>query len=187
MESRLRIGKLAIGVLLAGWASAASGAERFAGRIIDMGGRAPGWSENFVLHIDRFSSDSELSASMAVLKEKGISGLHEALATKERGWVRIGAEPAPFYGVARSRVLPDGGRVIRILTDRAIMPIEGRSSFRRDEYRFGWIEIRLDPEGNGEGQVTAAASARLRGNEIEMVGFGEKPYQLRTVRTEKAE
>lgn len=188
MGSRLRIGKLAIGILLAAWTAAASGSERFTGRIIDMGGTVPGWAEPFVLHIDGFSSDAEIARLTSALKEKGTSGLHAALlATKQNGWVRIGGEPVPFYGIARSGALPDGTRVVRVLTERAIMPVEKRVSSRAGDYPFGWIELKLDANGKGEGRLTAAASVRVTGSDVEMVGFGEKPFQLRDVRVETAE
>ena len=184
----IRIGKLVTGILLAAWASVASGAERFTGRIFDMGGTVPGWAEPFVLHIDGFSSDAEISRLTSALKEKGTSGVHGALlGTKQKGWIRIGGEPVPFCGIARSGALPDGGRVVRVLTERAIMPVEKRVSPRAGDYPFGWIELKLDSNGKGEGQLTAAASVRVTGNELEMVGFGEKPFPLRDVRTEKAE
>jgi hypothetical protein len=188
MKSRKSLGTLAIGVLLAGWAPAASGAERFAGRILDMSGMNPGFAERFVLHINELSSDAEVSRLMLVLRDKGTSGLHKALSDgKQKGWIRIGGEPTPFYGIVQSRSLPDGSREVRVFTETARVPIEKRVSARAGDYAFGWIELKLDPTGKGEGRLTAAASVRVRGNELEMVGFGEKPFQLRDVRVETAE
>jgi hypothetical protein len=184
----MRVGKLVTGILLAGWASAASGAERFTGRILDMSGMRPGFADLFVLHVDEVSSDAEVSRLMSVLEDKGTNGLHDALReTKQIGWIRIGGEPAPFYGIVRSRSLPDGSREIRVFTDGARVPSEKKPGPRADDRAFGWVELKLDPNGKGEGRLTAAKSVRLAGNEIEMVGFGEKPFQLRDVRAETAE
>jgi hypothetical protein len=177
---------LAAAVILASPA-AASGAERYTGQIVDIGDTLRGRTTDFfTLQIDGYTSDAEVKKLVDVLAEKGARGLQEALwDVKEKGWFRIGNRLGYHAAVIRSRPLPDGGRVIRVFTDRPIQFWELRNSTRSRNYPFGYIEIKLDATGKGEGQMYVAATAKVTGNEVELENYHAQAVRILNVKKEE--
>ena len=72
-----------------------------------------------------------------------------------------------------------------MLTDRPIMFYELRNNTRSRNYPFGFIELNVSPDGNGEGRMIAAANARITDGELELENYDVQPMRILNVRREK--
>jgi hypothetical protein len=185
MEGTMRRFRLTLALLAAAAAilaapAPAGGAERYTGQIVDIGGTLRGRNTDFfTLQIDGYTSDAEIKKLTDVLAEGGARGLQEALwDVKEKGWFRIGDRLGYHAAVIRARALPDGGRVIRVFTDRPIQFWELRNSTRSRNYPFGYIELKLDATGKGEGQMFVAATAKVTGTEVELENYHAQALRI---------
>ena len=180
----------ALGLLLIGLASAAgvtagSMPEQFTGRIIDAGGAIPGATSAFVtIRIDEYTSDDDVADYVKLLAERGQGALQDALWDLDIGWIRIGGSLGYPLSIARSFDI-DGGRLIRVVTDRPIQMFESMRGLRTRDYPFGIIEIRLDEDGKGSGELIAAAQAEIENGELKIERYGTKPFRLIGMKAEK--
>ena len=180
----------ALGLLLIGLASAAgvtaeSMPEQFTGRIIDAGGAIPGATAAFVtIRIDEYTSDDDVADYVKLLAERGQGALQDALWDLDIGWIRIGGSLGYPLSIARSFDI-DGGRLIRVVTDRPIQMFESMRGLRTRDYPFGIIEIRLDEDGKGSGELIAAAQAEIENGELKIERYGTKPFRLIGMKAEK--
>ena len=174
---------LALALLAAG---ALHAAERFEGHIVDMLGGGRRNTARFTLQVDQFTTDEEVAPLVQVLASGGQEALVEALTRlPERGWLRIGDNLGYTVQVIRS-FQADGGRVVRVLTDRPIQMFELRNSTRSADYPVGIVELRLDAEGKGEGTLIVAASARFdEHGKLEIESYRAEPLRILSVRTRK--
>lgn len=186
MKLRMRLAGLVAASVLLAVAGNASAAERYVGQIVNLNAPAPGQATDFfTLHIDGYSSDKEIAGLLQALKNKGQSGLQEALwETREKGWFRIGTNLGYHAAVIRATPTPDGGKIIRVFTDRPIQFYELRNSTRSRNYPFGFIEIKVGPDGKGEGRMIAAASARVTEAGVELENFDVQPLRIQNLRRE---
>ncbi len=169
--------------LLAALPAVAQGPEEFTGRIIDVAGSVPGPSTSHVrLHIEEYTPPEELQKLATVLVEEGPEALEKMLYDLDRGWIRVGDRLGYPIAAARSIDTGNGDRVIRVLTDRPIQFFELRAGLRSRDYPFGILEIALDAEGKGEGQLIAAAKIEItKEGTIEIESLGVKPFKLTSV------
>ncbi|MFN2386010.1 MAG: hypothetical protein ABR576_06955 [Thermoanaerobaculia bacterium] len=166
-------------------AGSASAAERYLGQIVNLNARAGQATDFFTLHVDAYSSDKEIAGLLQALKNKRARGLQEALwEIKGKGWFRIGTNLGYHAAVIRSHTTPTGGKVIRVLTDRPIMFYELRNNTRSRNNPFGFIEISVSPDGQGEGRMIAAASSRITNGEVELENYDVQPLRILNVRRE---
>jgi hypothetical protein len=131
-----------------------------------------------VIHIDHYTSDVEAGQLKDILQQKGPDALRGALWNDEAGYLRIGGGLGYPIAAARSHPTDDGGRIIRLMIDR---PVTQRELFRSAHtlvYPFGFIEIKLDASGNGEGQFYQAAKVSLNGDTLHVDGFNPQPLRL---------
>ena len=163
---------------------AAEGAEIFTGRAVDTSGQRMQSTAHFTLHIEEYSSDEEIADYATVLAEKGSSGLEKVLRKLDLGYIKIGTSLGHVIGVARS-IDTDGGRIIRAVTDRPIQLFEVRRGLRSADYPFGFIELKIDADGKGEGQLVAAAKLRFKDGTLEIVQLGTRPFRLMKVKRQK--
>lgn len=158
--------------------------EQFTGRIVDAGGAVPGRSATFVtIRINEYTSDEDLAGYVDLLAEKGQDAVERELWNVDIGWIRIGNSLGYPLSIARSYDV-EGGRIIRVLTDRPIQMYEVRRGLRSQNYPFGIIELKLDEEGKGEGSLIAAASAKMTDEALEIESFGTQPFRLLKMKTE---
>jgi hypothetical protein len=167
---------------------AAPGA-RFEGMVADTQGQVSGKTATFLtVQADSWTSDSEILEYARILKEKGQDELLKVLwKAKTVGWIRIGSDLGHQVSIIRSIADKDGGRIIRVLTDRTIQFSEAMRDTRSSDYPFGIIELKIDKEGNGEGVLIAAASIAFdEQNVLQVKNYGTKPFKVFKVRTEVA-
>jgi hypothetical protein len=165
-------------VLVAAAAPAQTGKEQFTATLASLQG---GGTTPVVIHVDRYSTDAEVQKLAGILSNKGPEGLRDALWDLERGYIRIGGGLGYPIAVARSRQTGTG-RVVRLMMDRPISFREAVNNTRSTDYPFGYIEIKLDQNGKGEGQFFAAAKVTLTAGTVDIESYSPQPLRLLNVR-----
>jgi hypothetical protein len=120
---------------------------------VDLNNSARTWTLDIV--IDRWSTPQEIKSFQAASAEGGEGALLKAMErTKPRcGYVRTQTSiPWDIY-FATETPLPGGGRRIVVATDRPVGFWEALNPSALDEYKFSLAEIRLGPDGKGEGKA----------------------------------
>jgi hypothetical protein len=158
--------------------------EQFTGRVVDAGGALPGaTSAFFTINIDEYTTDEEAMGFVSLLAEGGQDALEKALWDLDKGWIRVGGSLGYPLAITRS-IKAEGGRIIRVMTDRPISMFESMRGLRSKDYPFGIIELQLDEEGKGEGRLIAAAQVEFnKEGTIEIESLGTEPLRLMNVET----
>ncbi len=157
------------------------GGEQITANLVDPAGTFGRFRSNaapIVIHIDHYTSDVEAGQLKDILQQKGPDALRDALWNDEAGYLRIGGGLGYPIAAARSHPTDDGGRIIRLMIDRPITQRELFRSAHTLDYPFGFIEIKIDASGNGEGQFYQAAKVSLNGDTLHVDGFNPQPLRL---------
>jgi hypothetical protein len=139
-------------------------------------------SRSFTLSITGRTSDAEAASYLRTLQDGGQDALMRQISSKDLGRFSLsGSVGQPVNAVLVER---DGDEtVIRAVFRRWIGFGELRRGLRSVDYPFGYVEIRIDRSGRGDGQIIPAAKVRFRGgNTIEVEDFGTFPGRLMGVR-----
>ena len=180
LTSKSRRLVLAVGVVALGLTPSLAMAERITGTVLDPS--APSRTVQVSIFINEYSSDEEVQRLSGILAQKGPEALREELWDLEKGWLRMGSSLGYPIAVARSQPTEAGGRRIRLLADRPIEFFEIWTSSRSLDYPFAFIEVTVDREGNGEGQMIPAAKVRMVGRTLDVESFSVQPARLLGVR-----
>ncbi|HEY0513675.1 MAG TPA: hypothetical protein VGH73_17330 [Thermoanaerobaculia bacterium] len=159
--------------------------EQFMANLVDPAGhfgRRGSTTAPVVIHIDQYSSDAEVQRLAGILTQKGPDALRDALWNQEVGYIRIGGGLGYPLAAARSQDTGNGGRIIRLMLDRPISQREVINNTFSVDYPFGYIEIKLDASGKGEGQFYQAAKVRLVNGTLDVENFTPQPLRLLGVR-----
>lgn len=152
MKTRTLTGILAILMVVAlSTPSLGQETERWEGLMLNQTGIGP-TAGNFQLEITDWTTDEEAERLVGLLASEGPRALEGELNGNRNGFVRMNSLGTPL-GYTRQFETPDGGRLIRIVTPREIGLDEGA---RMSDFAFGIIELELDADGNGVGQVLPA-------------------------------
>ena len=153
------------------------------GTVVGISGRLAGRTLPFTLIVDRYTPDDELQRLNAAL-QRGEDELLSALSRMDAGRVQIGSGiGVPANAIFRTPQ-PDGSTKVTVLYERNVRLFERRAGTRSENYRFGYAELYLRPNGSGEGTLIPAARVRLRdGNTWEVEDFGVFPARLIGLRT----
>jgi hypothetical protein len=196
MRSRLRIrtvvsgAALAVLLVLANASSSAraySAPERYTAFAVDMGfpGRTTAGPVEFV--IERYSTDEERDRLMAVVLENGPEKLLDALQSLPRiGYFRTPNSLGYDIRFARKYKGEDGGDVLTMMTDRYIGFWEAANRPRTVDYPFTLIEIRIGPDGKGEGKMSIATKVTYdkKNNTVVLEDYKSQPVILNQVKKE---
>jgi hypothetical protein len=150
---------------------------------VDLNSRARTGTVDVV--IERWSTPEETSNLKAIFLERGDDKLLSALQkTKPRcGYTRTSTSLGWDLYFARETPLPNGGRKIVLASDRPVSMWEARNQGRSMDYQFSLAEIRLGPNGKGEGK--AIPYARLTFNKdtntLEIENYQREPVRLNEV------
>ena len=139
--------------------------------------------------IERWSTDEERKKLLDTLVEKGGEKLYDVVQDiKPRaGFIRTTTSLGWDIQFARETATPSGGRRIIFATDRPISFREMRENTRSTDYDFIVCEIRLGPDGKGEGKLAVGTKVTFdRGrNQIELENYGQEPVRLTQVTVDK--
>jgi hypothetical protein len=127
--------------------------------------RLPGGGTfQITMNIDEWTSVEERKRLLTVFKEGGKEPLMKELRKMKAGYIlppSFARWPSWEVDVAASIPQPNGGRIVRLFTERPIIFGEAYYNTRSRDYEFGIIELKLDAEGKGEGMTIPAAQLSL--------------------------
>jgi hypothetical protein len=144
-----------------------------------------GHSEVLEIAIERWSTDEERATLINTLVEKSSDKLLDTLQKiKPRaGYIRTRTSLGWDIQYARETDLPSGGKRIVFATDRPMGFREVRNSNRSADYEFMLCEIRLGPDGKGQGKLAAAAKITYdpEKKQVEIENYAQEPVRLTQV------
>jgi hypothetical protein len=139
--------------------------------------------------IERWSSDAERDKLHAALVEKGTEGLLSALQDIKPRAGTISTTGSLGWNIqfAQQVELPTGSRRVIFATDR---PMSFREEWTRDrstDYQFMLAELRVGPNGKGEGKLVPRASITWNDatRTIEIENYANEPVRLSEVTMRK--
>ncbi len=138
--------------------------------------------------INRWSTDAERQGLLTTFVEKGPEKLLDALQdAKPVGRINAPGTLGWELRAARYAPLPEGGSRIILVTDRPINFWEARAQPRVSDYPFTLIEIRLKPDGSGDGKASIATKITYnkKTQTIELENYASEPLRLNDVKIEK--
>jgi hypothetical protein len=135
--------------------------------------------------IDRWSTPEEAARLRDILSEKGADALLEALQkVKPRaGSIQRTGQLGWDIHFAQQVVASNGSRRIILATDRPMSFFEAANQTRSADYAFTLAEIRLGPDGKGEGKLVPAAKIDYdkEANTLEIENYNIEPTRLTQV------
>jgi hypothetical protein len=161
---------------------------RYTALAVNLG--APGRSAAGTVEIvvNRWSTDAERDRLLNVLMEQGPEKLLDTLRDMPRvGYIRTPNSIGYDLHYARQTPLPDGGKRAVLATDRYISFWEAANQPRSIDYPFTLIELRINPDGEGEGKMSLATKIMVdkESNTIVLEDYATQPVLLKSVREEK--
>jgi hypothetical protein len=147
-----------------------------------------GRAGNIDITVNRWSTDKQRDALMAVVMQKGPEKLLDLL----QDMPAVGHFGAPGnlswdIHFARKMSLPDGGERVVLITDRRIDFWEAANQPRSIDYPFTFIDIRLNRDGDeGEGKMSLATKVIYdkKDNMISLENFQTSPVLITHVKRE---
>jgi hypothetical protein len=159
--------------------------ERYTGSALNINN---GRADNIDITVNRWSTDKQRDALMAVMQSKGAEKLLDAL----QDMPVMGHFGAPGHlswdiHFARTVPLPDGGERVVLVTDRRIGFWEAANQPRSIDYPFTVIELRLNRDGEGEGTMSIATKVIYdkEQNMITLENLQNQPVRLTNLKREK--
>jgi hypothetical protein len=133
------------------------------------------------LTVTRWSSDKERDELLATLQEFGRDRLVKALEKLPPvGTIRTSNSIGYDLYFAREHKTADGGRRVVLATNRPVSFRELMNNTRSKDYQFTLIELRLGPDGKGEGKLVPAAKVTWdrETKRIEIENYSALPVEL---------
>jgi hypothetical protein len=188
MFLRVQVVAALLMVSIGSWQSGSStqssnnGKEEFSAIAVNMAPGTTATSTPVEITIERWTSDAERDRLMTVLKEKGPDELLKVL-QKEPKVGSIRTRESLAYDLRYARQLPgqDGGRRIVLGTDRPIGFLEAQAGGQTLDYRFTLIELRVGPDGKGEGKLSIAARPEFNDHVLVIEDYAAEPVRLQNV------
>jgi hypothetical protein len=157
--------------------------ESFSAVAMGTGGAAGGKIISFNFRITRYTTDEEVSNYAQLLREKGQDALRNALEKQDLG--RINPVRSTGNQIAVARKSQQGpNTIITIVTARQMPFVELYNNGRSVDYPFGFLQVTLDGQGKGTGQIMAAAKLRFdkKSGKYEIESFGNQYIKATNVR-----
>jgi hypothetical protein len=172
--NRKRTAALALGALLLAAAGMPAAAEEkakpeketfFATVLQTANMRLPGGGTfQITMNVEQYTSLEERKRLLTVFREGGGEALMKELRKMKAGYITppsFSRWPSWEVDVASSIPQPNGGRIVRLFTERPIAFGEAYYNTRSKDYEFGIVELKLDANGEGEGMTIPAAKLSL--------------------------
>jgi hypothetical protein len=161
-------------------------AEAYSGTAIGTGGSVGGKTIQFNFRITQYTTDEEVQNFAQLVKDKGTDGLRRVLEKEDKG--RINAVGSTGNQIAVARKRQEGAdTIITIVTARTMPFLELYNGGRTTDYPFGYLQVKLDANGQGTGQIMAAARIRFdkKKGEYQIESFGNQYIKATNVRPSK--
>jgi hypothetical protein len=171
--------------------------EEFTAFAININSRPSGGSganrpttATLTIRIERWSTDEERNALLAIVKEEqNVNRANQALLRELQRLPRVGSirestSLAWDLRFAQQSPLPEGGRQIVLGTDRPIGFWEARNQPRTIDYPFTILEMRLDKANRGEGKMLADTRISMNAttNTLVLEHYDISPVRLNQIR-----
>ena len=161
--------------------------ERFTAMAVNFDSPAGGAAGTVEFVVNRWSTDAERDKLMTALLEKGPDKLLDVLQSNPRvGYIQT--PNSVGYDLRYARRVPgeDGGERISLVTDRPIAFWEASEQPRSLNYPFTVVELRIGPDGKGEGKLSIATkiTADSDNKTIFLENYAIQPVMLQNVRRE---
>ena len=190
MKKTLSLLSLTLAAVLGIAAAAAQthgGREKFTAFAVNLDGTAiaPTGAGVVEILVERYSTDAERNRLLEALMEKGPEKMLDTLQSLPRvGYIRTPNSIGYDLHYARKAPLPEGGERVTLATDRYIGFWEAANRPRTIDYPFTVIELRLNPDGVGEGKLSIATKVTMDKDkkQIELENYGTQPVLLNNVR-----
>jgi hypothetical protein len=167
-------------------AAAPESQERFSAFAVDLGGAYGAATSVVQITVDRWSTPEELRTLESVLAENGPEALLASLQkAKPVGRIHTAGSLGWDLRFAYQYPLPTGGRRIVIGTDRPLSFYEAANRPRSVDYPITILELSVDDQGRGRGQMVVASRVTGLGESIELENYNATPVQLLQVRLDK--
>ena len=139
-----------------------------------------------ILRITRWTDEDEHQRLMKTLADGGTEALVREL-TQAKSVGSIGTPQELPYDLryARQAQMEKGGRKIVLMTDRPMSFLERMGGPITRDYPITWIELRLAPDGRGEGTMSIATRLRLVGDILGIEDFANQPAKLNDLKKVK--
>jgi hypothetical protein len=159
--------------------------ERYTATAVNESGRG---TTPIQIAVDRWSTDKERDALVSTLLDQGADKLLAVLQdTPKVGFISSSAGGLGWdLHYARKTMLPDGGEQVILATDRPLGYWEESRQLRTVDYPFTIIELRIAPNGEGEGKLSLATKiiANKESGTIVLEDYGTQPVLLMAVKKE---
>ncbi len=162
------------------------GQEKFSAYAVDLEGAYGATTSVLQIDVDRWSTPEERRDLEVTLAEKGPEGLLAAV-RKAKPVGRIHTAGSIGYDLRFAYQVPlaTGGRRIVIGTDRPLSFYEASRRPRSADYPFTVLEMRVDENGRGQGNLVVAAQVMAMGETIELENYTTTPVRLMQVRLDR--
>ena len=150
---------------------------------IGTGGGVGGKSIGFDFRVTRYTTDDEIDQFAELLKTKGQDALRSAFEKLDVGRINPTGSTGNQIAVARKR--KDGqDTIITIVTARNMPFVELYRGGRTTDYPFGFLQVTLNDQGKGTGQIMVAAKIRFnkKKGHYEIESFGNQYIKATNVR-----
>jgi len=158
---------------------------RYTALAVNMGSPVRWTSLTVEMAVERWSTDAERDRLVSVLLEKGPDKLLETLQDMPRvGYIRT--PDSIGYDLHFARRVPgeDGGERVTLVTDRYIGFWEAANRPRTIDYPFTLVELRIAPNGEGEGKMSLFTKIEVdkKSNTVFLENYGTQPVLLQAVK-----
>jgi len=174
-------------VVLVSAAAALPARERFVANAVSIATPGPVGASVVEIVVERWSTDAERDQLVKALLDKGPEKLLETLRKMPRaGYIRTPNSTGYDLRYAGKIPLDEGGEQIVIMTDRYIGFWEAANKPRTIDYPFTLVEMRLGPDGIGEGKMSLMTKIvyEKKHNQIVLENYASQPVLLTKVRRE---
>jgi hypothetical protein len=140
------------------------------------------------INVERWSTPEEAARLRDILSEKGADALLEAVQKMPRvGSIARTGHLGWDIRFAQQIAAAGGGSRIVIATDRPMSFWEAANQPRSADYAFTLAEVRLGPDGKGEGKLVPAAKIKYdqESKTLEIENYNIEPVRLTQVQVVK--
>jgi len=160
--------------------------ERYTALAVNMGSAPVRWKDLTVeMVVERWSTDAERDKLLGVAFNKGSDTLLDTLQHMPKvGYIKTPDSIGYDLHFAQKSPGEDGGEHVTLATDRPIGFWEATNRPRTIEYPFTVVELRIRPDGQGEGKMSLFAKIipDKRKKTIVLENYGTGPVVLQAVK-----
>jgi hypothetical protein len=160
--------------------------EAYSAVAVGTGGSVGGKSIQFDFRVTQYTTDEDVQKFAELVKNQGTDGLRRALEKEDKGRIAVVGSTGNQIAIARKRT-QGADTIITIITARTMPFVELYQNGRTTGCPFGYFQVKLDAQGNGNGQIMAAAKVRFdkKSGQYQIESFGNQYIKATNVRPSK--